>query len=92
MHDFHTFACTFHFCINHDLTRILRSDGQVGEMCLGYRHKGYITEDAIGSPVVVIVEVTAPKLGDDAQGQLLITLYFQIVGDIEDSGIIARTP
>ena len=61
-------------------------------MCLGYRHKGYITEDAIGSPVVVIVEVTAPKLGDDAQGQLLITLYFQIVGDIEDSGIIARTP
>ena len=92
MHDFHTFACTFHFRIYHDLTRVACPNRQVGEMCLGYRHKGYITEDAIGSPVVVIVEVTAPKLGDDAQGQLLFALSFQIVGDIEDSGIIARTP
>ena len=45
-------------------------------MCLGYRHEGHITEDAIGSPVVVIVEVAAPILGDDTQGQLLLTLSF----------------
>ena len=45
-------------------------------MCLGYRHEGHITEDAIGSPVVVIVEVAATKLGDDAQRQLLLTFSF----------------
>ena len=76
IHNFHTFACTFHFRINHDLTGVLRSDGQVGEMCLGYRHEGHITEDTIGSPVVVIVEVAATKLGDDAQRQLLLTFSF----------------
>ena len=61
-------------------------------MCLGYRHEGHITEDTIGSPVVVIVEVAATKLGDDTQGQLLRPLSFQIVGNIEDGCIVARTP
>ena len=69
-------------------------------MGVGHGHECDVAEDTAGSPVVVIVEVAAVELCDDAHGQLLCripSLAFllrgdEVVGDVENGGVVSRMP
>ena len=47
---------------DHHLTRVLRPDRQVADMCLRHSHQRHITEDTIGCPVIIIVEIASSEL------------------------------
>ena len=76
--------------VHADLAREPGADGQVGEVDVGVGHQGYVAEDSGGGPVVVIVEIAAPKLADYAHGQLLSAgLAVQVGCQVDDGGVVA---
>ena len=78
---------------DHHLTRILRPDGQVAYMRFRHSHQRHIPEDAIGRPVVIIIEIAATELRDDTESQCLRpSLLVNIGRNVEDGGVIARAP
>ena len=60
--------------ININRTIVLGMDGKIRKMGVGHCHKGYIAEDSVGRPVVIIIEIAARELRDYTHGEFLFTL------------------